>query len=326
VGNQVTCKTVLLGLLVLVCFAFFHYESTEKSMVRAILLEQRAEGWCVGLFYQAPEAAADTSEAKAEIFFAASEGDTLEQALENAQNALPQAASYRLCDHVLLSPESTRDALEEYEQLVLRIRCGRTAASVLACDFTCEELSAQSEEYEELPADVLTVSKAQKSVSPALYQLHTQNVLLLSTLTFANGTVTVQNGSRLIDTAHIGEADENLTQMARMISGKESGYTFRIDEQQVKLRRCVVSVTVQKEGSFVVRLDCQSEFGTQPPTEQQQETLAALCTQTVRTLWAQGEDVLSLKAYAALYGNGQTVLDPTQDALPNIEVQVCVLA
>ena len=36
------------------CLLFLHGENTQKSMVRAVLLEQQGTQWQVGLLYQAP--------------------------------------------------------------------------------------------------------------------------------------------------------------------------------------------------------------------------------------------------------------------------------
>ena len=54
----------------------------------------------------------------------------MEQALAAAEQALPQTTSYRLCDYLLL-PKAAESLLTEYEQLVLRRGCGRTAARLL---------------------------------------------------------------------------------------------------------------------------------------------------------------------------------------------------
>ncbi len=55
------------GVLVVWLCLFLHWDNTEKSMIRALLVETSGDSWTVGLLYQFPEASADSSEAKAAI-------------------------------------------------------------------------------------------------------------------------------------------------------------------------------------------------------------------------------------------------------------------
>lgn len=125
--KQNSYKPLLYLLLTGWCLLFLRCESTEKSMVRAVYLAQTEQGYQAGLLYQAPQAAADAAEASAALQFVQAEGQTMERALAAAEQALPQTASYRLCDYLLL-PKAEEPLLTEYEQLVLRRGCGRTAA------------------------------------------------------------------------------------------------------------------------------------------------------------------------------------------------------
>ena len=67
--------------LLLWCGVFLRAENTEKSMVRALLIQppqaEEAE-WTVGLLYQFPEAEADSSEARAAVRFWSGQGKTPE--------------------------------------------------------------------------------------------------------------------------------------------------------------------------------------------------------------------------------------------------------
>ena len=131
--KQKSCKPLLYLLLTGWCLLFLRCESTEKSMVRAVYLAQTEQGYQAGLLYQAPQAAADAAEASAALQFVQAEGQTMERALAAAEQALPQTASYRLCDYLLL-PKAEEPLLTEYEQLVLRRGCGRTAARLLCAE------------------------------------------------------------------------------------------------------------------------------------------------------------------------------------------------
>ena len=55
------------GVLVVWLCLFLHWDNTEKSMIRALLVETNGDSWTVGLLYQFPVASADSSEAKAAI-------------------------------------------------------------------------------------------------------------------------------------------------------------------------------------------------------------------------------------------------------------------
>ena len=141
--NAKTYKPLLYLLLTGWCLLFLRCESTEKSMVRAVYLAQTGQGYQAGLLYQAPQAAADAAEASAALQFVQAEGQTMEQALAGAEQALPQTASYRLCDYLLLS-KAEEPLLTEYEQLVLRRGCGRTAARLLCAEGKTDHLAAQA--------------------------------------------------------------------------------------------------------------------------------------------------------------------------------------
>ena len=80
-SRRATLRLLLLGLLLCWCGVFLRSENTEKSIVRALLLEQTPEQWNVALLYQFPEAAADSSDAAASVQLCAGTGKTLEQAL-----------------------------------------------------------------------------------------------------------------------------------------------------------------------------------------------------------------------------------------------------
>lgn len=321
-NRQTYGKLIALGVLALYCLAFFRYDTTEKSMIRAVILEQGEEGWTAGLLYQAPEASADTSEAAAEIRFAAAEGETLERALDNVQAALPHAASYRLCDYVLLPAGSGWAALEEYEALILKRQCGRTSASVSACSFSCEELSALTEEEDELLMDLLQCIKDAKSVSPYLYELHTQPALILPLTGLEEGEAGLAGTGCFLTREGCAELAEDTLQAAYLLSGKGGMRTFWLDGRQLDIRRCTLSVTPGRGGAFYLRLDCQGDFAAQLPDGAQQEQLAALCTGTVQSLWAQGLDLLSLSAYAVQKGGADARLDPAADGCPPLEVEI----
>ena len=108
--KQRWARILLYAVLVGWCLLFLRCETTEKSMIRAVYLEQKEQTWSMGLLYQSPEAAADAADASAALRIADGRGQTLETALAAAEGTLPQTADYRLCDYVLF-PEQTDDGV-----------------------------------------------------------------------------------------------------------------------------------------------------------------------------------------------------------------------
>ena len=88
--KQKKLRSLSAMLLIGWCLIFLRCETTEKSMVRAVYLARTETGTQVLLWYQAPEASADASEASAAVQAAGAGGDTLEKALSAAEEALPQ--------------------------------------------------------------------------------------------------------------------------------------------------------------------------------------------------------------------------------------------
>ena len=65
--KQKKLRSLSAVLLIGWCLIFLRCETTEKSMVRALYLAQKEQSITVGLLYQAPEAAADASEASGAV-------------------------------------------------------------------------------------------------------------------------------------------------------------------------------------------------------------------------------------------------------------------
>ena len=96
-SRRATLRLLLLGLLLCWCGVFLRSENTEKSIVRALLLEQTPEQWNVALLYQFPEAAADSSDAAASVQLCAGTGETLEQAVDSSYNMTTYGDSLYKC-------------------------------------------------------------------------------------------------------------------------------------------------------------------------------------------------------------------------------------
>jgi hypothetical protein len=254
----------------------------------------------------------------------------VEKALAAAEAALPQTANYRLCDYVLLLAGSGWEALEQYEELLTRTQCGRTAAVVLAGDFSCAALSAASEEAGEMALPTLLEQlKAAGADAPRLYERQTRGGLLLPRLALEEGRAARMGEGVLLLAETSLTLDENTMQAALLLSGKTEHRAFWLDGRQVALRDCVLSRTVRgnaENETFLLRLDAQSALGAAASQQggEGSAQLAALLGQTLRTLWAQGVDAARLSAFAAQRSG--SVLDtsgtPGQSACPAVEVQI----
>lgn len=312
--KQKSCKPLLYLLLTGWCFLFLRCESTEKSMVRAVYLAQTEQRYQAGLLYQAPQAAADAAEASAALQFVQAEGQTMERALAAAEQALPQTASFRLCDYLLL-PKAAEPLLTEYEQLVLRRGCGRTAARLFCAEGEIEHLTTQAT----LPDALMAQLKAAAPTAPRLYQ-HTEPGLL-PVLQWSAKEVTIQEGGVLHTVAANTPLSPEQTEVFRLLSGQGGTRQLWLEGERIGIRRCTVSVTLQKAQVFV-QLDCQRAAHSPLPTQAQQQQLAAQCTALLQSCWQQGVDALHLQAREALRSGSGASFDPTKNACPQLRTDV----
>ena len=306
-------KTTIILLLIGWCLLFLRCDTTEKSMVRALYLAQTENGFCAGLLYQAPEAEADAAEASATLQYVQADGKTLEQAIANAEEALPQTASYRLCDFLLV-PDAGEAFLTEYEQLVLRRGYGRTAAKLVWTQYETDTLTEQNT----LPDALMDSLKTEENRMPRLYQ-HRETILL-PCLQW-NAEKFHWTGGLLHTTAGNWELSAQQTELFALLTNTGKTHSFWLEREQVSIRRCTVSVDLQNTQT-VLRLDCQRASQSPLPTEMQQMQLAQACTVFVQACWQQGVDVLHLSAYAALQNSKTEGFMPTKNACPQLRTDV----
>ena len=309
--NAKSYKPLLFLLLTGWCLLFLQCESTEKSMVRAVYLAQTEQGYQAGLLYQAPQAAADAADAVAALQFVQAEGQTMERALDAAEQALPQTASYRLCDYLLLS-KAEEPLLTEYEQLVLRRGCGRTAARLLCAEGEIDRLAAQAALPDALMAQL-------KAAAPRLYE-HTEPGLL-PVLRWNAEEVSLQEGGVLHTVVGNTLLSPEQAEVYRLLTEQGDTRQLWLEGERIGIRRCTVSVTLQK-GQVLVRLDCQRAAHSPLPTQAQQQQLAAQCTVLLQSCWQQGVDVLHLQARAALRDGSGASFDPTKNVCPQLRTDV----
>ena len=317
-------KYLAAALLAAFCLAFARTDTTEKSMVRAILLEPGEEEWTVGLLYQAPEASADSSEASDGIGFAVAQGTGLERALDNAASLLPLEANFRLCDYLLLMPGGNWQTLSSYESLVLARQCGRTSAQLAACDFTCQELSEATEEGEDLLTSLLQTLKRSKRALPRLYETRTDEGLLMPCLTMEETTLSVKPEGWFVSTDSSEEWDAQKTAVYGLLTGQGYTFSFWLGEHPLTVRRPLLGVEKTKDGSFAVHLDCQTAADSAEPTDTDLARLGDLCTQLVQERWSAGQDLIGLGACAALRDGQNAWLSPAKNACPQLRTDVAI--
>ena len=312
-------KPLTLALLVGWCLLFLRCETTDKSMVRVLYLAQTGQKVTAALWYQAPEASADASEASAALQMAYSEADTLQEAIFSVQAKLPQAADYRLCDYLLI-PQGTDEALlAEYEQLVLERQCGRTAARVACAAFDPAALEELAEPEEELSDKLLQKLEQASARMPRLYQ-HREEMLLPQLEIREDGPEF--SGSSVFRTPESEqELDAETAEMILLLKGTPGVRTFWLDGCPVRIRRCSVSVTLRGTEALL-RLDCQVVSGEPELSERQKQQLSELSCQAVKTFWEQGTDLLCLQQRSALQNGMSRQMTPTKNACPDLRTDV----
>ena len=238
----------------------------------------------------------------------------MERALAAAEQALPQTASYRLCDYLLL-PKAEEPLLTEYEQLVLRRGCGRTAARLLCTEGEIDHLTAQAA----LPDALMAQLKAAAPTAPRLYQ-HTEPGLL-PILQWNAEEVSLQEGGVLHTVAGNTPLSPEQAEFFRLLTGQGGTRQLWLEGERIGIRRCTISVTLQK-AQVLVRLDCQRAAHSPLPTQAQRQQLAVQCTALLQGCWQQGVDVLHLQARAALRDDSGASFDPAKNVCPQLRTDV----
>ena len=324
--KQRWARILLYAVLLGWCLLFLRCETTEKSMIRVVYLEQKGQTWSVGLLYQSPEAAADAADASAALRIADGRGQTLETALAAAEAALPQTADYRLCDYLLFPVQTDDGVLSAYEALVLERGCGRTAARLSCTEFDLETLLQSCGKTETLPDKLLDKLKAGSAAMPRLYAYEESMLLPVLCLPEAQEGKVMVSGSGAFRTGSgaVQRLTENETEAFLLLTGTPGKRTFWLQGKRVAIRRCTVSVALRKQ-TATLRLDCQTAYGTPQPDAAQCQQLEELCLGVVRSCWQQGTDLLHLQEHSLLYTGSPDGFDPTKNACPQLQADVVFL-
>lgn len=325
-------RWLAVGVLVLWCGVFLRMETTEKSMVRALIVQPNRSGWAVQLLYQFPEAAADASDAVAEIRSCSAEDATLPLALHKAERELPKAANYRLCEYLLFDETASQTDVLELEEFLQTEPVSRLSARVLFATgievLTEETLSGGGEEPKEtdaapetLPGALLQAAEDTAARAPHLYECAAGAVIPI--LKIEEDRVTGQKESCLLTAQGSTRLSPNETAMAQLLQERTMPVEFELEGETVTLRRCVVSVEADGDG-FVVMLTGQRRAGTPPVAESVCRQLEALCEETIVRAWQSGADLLRLGAVRALK-EGPGAFFTTKNACPEVRASVKML-
>lgn len=313
-GSSRGLRLLAVGVLVLWCGVFLRMETTEKSMVRALLIQPQTDGWTVGLLYQFPEATPDASDAAADLRLCNAEGETLETALHQAEESLPQTANYRLCEYLLFGTGTTQKTLSEVEDLLQKEPVSRLSARIFLLE---------TEESGEEPEQAEVLLQAAKDSAAMASRLYESGGVLLPILQLDSEGVEAAKEALLLTAEGETRLTAEETAMAGLLLERDGEQTFTLSDGVVTLRRCVVSVEVSGDRAEIV-LTGQRKPGTAPVTEAQRQELEALCIRTVQRFWEGGADLLRLREVRALK-EGSALSEKTKNACPELRADVQML-
>lgn len=312
-GSSRGLRLLAVGVLVLWCGVFLRMETTEKSMVRALLIQPQTDGWTVGLLYQFPEATPDASDAAADLRLCSAEGKTLETALHQAEKSLPQTANYRLCEYLLFGTGTTQKTLLEVEQLLQKEPVSRLSARIFLLE---------TEESGEEPEQAEVMLQAAKDSAAVASRLYESGGVLLPILQLDSEGVEAAKEALLLTAEGEMRLTAEETAMAGLLLERDE-QTFTLSDGVVTLRRCVVSVEASGNHAEIV-LTGQRKPGTAPVTEAQRQELEALCIRTIQRFWEGGADLLRLREVRALK-EGSALSERTKNACPELRADVQML-
>lgn len=313
-GSSRGLRLLAVGVLVLWCGVFLRMETTEKSMVRALLIQPQTDGWTVGLLYQFPEATPDASDAAADLRLCSAESKTLETALHQAEKSLPQTANYRLCEYLLFGTGTTQKTLLEVEDRLQKEPVSRLSARIFLLE---------TEESGEEPEQAEALLQAAKDSAAMASRLYESGGVLLPILQLDSEGVEAAKEALLLTAEGETRLTAEETAMAGLLLERDGEQTFTLSDGVVTLRRCVVSVEASGNHAEIV-LTGQRKPGTAPVTEAQRQELEALCIRTVQRFWESGADLLRLREVRALK-EGSALSERTKNACPELRADVQML-
>ncbi len=303
-------RSILIVLVALAVLTSGHQERlSQKSFVRAVLLQATETGVHVGLLYQDAAPSADASEAGETLKIAAAQGSGLETSFAAAEGLLPQKADYKLCDYVLLCGRPDYSVLAAYAELLLEeTEQGRLAAYVYASDGDLSFFEQAAREEESFLSDWMDTFQLRSENGFRLYEI-SQGTTLLPLLSVEHtDTPYWHSGAWLISkNGCTQKLDENCAQLILLLRDRGEEHRFVLQGETFELIPRAIEKHSDQAGKVSIRIQAQTRHaGSLSRLEAQLQSMAA-------GLWAVcGEelDVLlglpGVRAMAEAKNNGET--------------------
>ena len=188
----------------------------------------------------------------------------------------------------------------------------------------CAQLSEETEEGGSLLTGLLQTLKQARKASPRLYEAGSRGALLLPVLDLGEGGAVLLPEGLFLSEREQALWEAEPTAAYRLLTGRGESFAFWLGEWPLILRRPLLSVERTEEGSFAVRLDCQTGPGSAAPTQEMLDRLGSVCSRLLAERWAAGQDLLGLGARQALALGPGAALDPAKNACPQLRTSVKV--
>lgn len=199
---------------------------TDGFMVRAVLIEQDADGYTVAVLYQDPEAAANSAEVSAPFSIAQATGDSLAGAFATLEQTLAAPVSYQLGDYLLLCGTPSLTLLREYAALVQSIGCGRYAAQVCYSSVTVAAFAQQAEASQTLAEGLFTLLEQSEQLPASLFDAAQASFLVPQIEQAADGSFAPLQTSYLLSESGGMAYDATQTQLYCLLAGDSSTCEF----------------------------------------------------------------------------------------------------
>ena len=316
-------KYLAVGLLAVFCLAFARTDTTEKSMVRAVLLEPGQENWTVGLLYQAPDASADSSEVSDGIRFAAAQGPDLERALANAEAALPLTAKL---PPVRLPAAFAGERLG-YPGGIRKPWCWRGSAAAPAPGWLPAVLPVRNcprppRKGGEPLTELLQALKQARRALPFLYEARVDGGVLLPVLALEEGPAGGAGRRVFLSGTEQARWDAEKTAVYRLLTGRGEQFVFWLGERPLTLRRPLLSIEAERGWLCAPAGPARPPRTATNPPRNSLARLGQLCTGLLQERWAAGQDLLG-RGPAGNWGPVRG-LDPAKNACPQLRTDVAI--
>ncbi len=205
----------------------------SKNILRALYVEHEDGQYCVEMICFQSIPAADTSEAHETVQLIEGKGDTVFDALQQAQNKRGEETFYGQNELLLIGPNLIEQGPFEVTDFMVKQESGRPNTEVYLVDLGLSELRSANEKMGNL-VDAIELLREQGTYHCALYQLSGVRSALLPLLRLdAKEAGAVQGGSVLYQEGRPqAHWDRQKTQLAQLMMGQAEQMRFECDQKQ----------------------------------------------------------------------------------------------